>query len=1519
MDNVDPTAYQVPVFQMNSFEVNAYSVSASFLIKNDMNMYNDLDNTGSVKIYEVSTGKTYTVLNEFGEEEFDFANGSTEFSIFYSGLKPDMEYRLIINAPYMIGDNIYKRDFVNRTFYTDSLGVFIEKDAVNTDSIQIKVSKKDYSLAKSATVYLLTQQQAQQDFDINDTSSYKSYSDVFDISKIGEPDEFIALFEGLSSNTEYVARVVVNTEPQDDNSSEDIRTLSSIECRIKTLKEKPVIGTPIVNTNRLSGCFEMQLSSVTDVQNGIFEYNYLVYSCDESNGNAINISINPVKVIKTNNEGSVNLYIDGDIIQRDQTYVVKVIAEFNDNEKIVEYATDYSSPFVMKGSSLPSVYIERKTTEFNEIDGSIIIVNTASTIDYDKGIDIEIENPGVYYKKITLNKDELNITSSQTTIPFDSIFDPTNLKCDSTYRFSVYGYTDLNDGNGSNYRMIGVATEITPEPDPLEASWSDVSSATSQLTKSFQLSSPLNVDSEYEANSLSEITFSLFAGSDTTSEPISTFTDKDTNIELHKSSLKEKYYDNPAIITEETFGLSANQLTNSNYTIVVSKAYDETKTADQTGLEFITTYANEIPINNDTTSVVKALSPPDFPDDTNDSLKIVEIQNAMAPEYGGTTDNNLLDDATVGFKIQAVYDNYAKLAKKVNYYVFDKSTYDYFYENSNVFTERDPIEAGLFLYSVSLDVNTNDTVLPAVNIFFDGNKGENGYAMDGTNYFYAGSYTPNGINSTGMSRGLDYYFAYTVDYVTDQDLVIPTNKYPYDYVKYTEGLILRSIECDTQKISPTFKWFPISSNDTEYKWRYSCTDVDGALANNNFVIRNYDGSNITVSGNYITPDGNWHDITLTDWKTGNFNAYINQNLKLYDGAATLENISTQPIQQTTSAPTGITFQMDTSMIDNNRIIFNIESDSIDSIAAIKSTFKADGVEDKSVYASFTLVDDTHIKAYVNTTSLEEFVGKDITVELYAYYDTGSYGFGMGESEVYALQAISTTPSVQLGNYKTLVLDTLVSSTNIADSAFTLSNMDTVPTSFTLTSVLDGKSIDLNTSIDNSGVVYTSDSRETILLKKLGSVAITAIGGNQVHLGGIIPSISIENPQENIIRNINSVQINYSLSGINSIKDSNITFELYKKTGENQYTLDKNFIAADNLTIYTFNNLEIDTDYKLMVKTTLLDDREVYLIDGLSSESKVAEFYFSTLSEVTINFLNLEYVAESYFDKEIEFSYSLDQILDFYLEYSLWSLDESNNPVEEVLSNQELIDEEMMESDSGVFQLDHNDKIIKCYPGTDLSPGSRYRLYIKAFSINTDDALGSVYNDITIPYPRNPEFYIKTKSKYNENNDTYSIQYYVTATDPDRVITGKSDTEGDYKSGSYGLYKIKIVDKNGIDVTPDEYKNQIYSVSSPQTLFEIDGLNNYSSAYTIQFYAVLDKNNIGKDSIDTIDYDSLSDTYLVDSKVAYTANQFGVVVGNVYIKENVDKTNGTLHLGFTNFTSLDKITKVQYTIINQQDG
>lgn len=1512
----DPTKNQVPVFNITSFEVNAYSVNAKIQIENDTNLYNDLLNIGSVKIYEVSTGKTFDVESEPGNTEFDFTSGATEFTISYSWLKPDMEYRLIINAPYKIGEKIYKRDFVNRTFYTDSLGVFMEKETASTNSINIKVTKKLYSLSKSATVYLLTADQANSTFDINNTISYKYFDCAFDSSKIGHPEEFTASFTSLTANTEYVARIVVNNEGA-EVTDPDIITLSTAQLKVKTLKEKPSLGNPLVNPNRLSGCFEMQLSSLTDVHNGVREFKYQIFECSET-GTITNA--NPVKAISSNSTNPVNAYIDGHTIKKDTIYTVKVFAVFYDNEKYIEYSTGYSTPFTLAGSSIPSVYIKKDSTTFNSIDGSIVIVNTDATIDYTKGITIEVESPAVYYKKVVLNN--LDSTSTQTTIPFSAIFASENLKCDSTYRFTVWGYIDLNDGSGSTYRMIGVATEKTLVPKTLMATWSDVSGGTNAIAKTFQLS---GVDSAYEANSLSQITFSLYKGSDTTAAPIGTFTDVDKDNDLHESTLKATYYDTSTVITEIEFGLSANLLTNPNYTLVVSGTFDETKGADQSSLEYKTTFANEIPVSNTTTTVFKTLSPPDFPSNTDNSLKITEIQNGIASEYGGTKKAELTDDATVGFKIQADYDNFAKLAKKVNYYVFDKQQYEYYYANQNLYADKkDPIEAGLYLYNVSLDVSSNDTFLPPVNILFDGHVSNFGTASNGVKYYYAGSYNANGTSSTGMSRGLDYYFAYTVDYVTAVDQPVASKIYPYDFIKYTKGLVLRSKNCETFKIAPVFAWYPVSLDDTTYTWKYNCTDVDNALYDKNLVVKKSNGDTISVSGGDIQVDPDWHSISLTGWADGNFTASINQNLKLYSTTNVLTPISTQPVQQRQTAPTSLKFTMDTSNISTNKLSFNISGNNLNKISAIKATFSASGVTTKSVFLSLNN-DGSSITGSLKTTELENFVLKNTTITLDAYYDTGYRGFGMGtsSSDIYALQAI-TSPTVALGNYKTLVSGTLVNSTDIMDSAFTLSDLNTTaPTSFTLTSVLSGQqNVKLTNIINNTGVVYTSTSRETILLKKLASTPISYnTNENVINLGGITPSISITSNQSNI----DNVKINYSLSGTNSITDGNIKFKLYKKDTSGNFNHVEDFTVPTSQNTYTFTGLDIGTSYKILVYANI-STGETQLINGSSFDSDLIEYYFTTLSRVTINISKLQYTSNSYFDKKIDLFYSLDQVLGFNIQYSFYSIKSDNTCGDQVLSHQQLITSHMMVTNPTVYSPTDNKATFQCFPGTDLKPGTKYRLYVKAISKTSTDQLGETYQDITIPFPRQPEFFIKTKSEYNSTTDKYSIKYYVTATDPEKIITGDCATSGDYTSGSYGQYKIKIFDSDGNDVTSSvkDYggnEPSIYSINTPNQYFILDNLPNdaYSKAYTIKFYAILDNNNDGKESINTITYENLNDSNLVNSKVAFTTNKYGITVGDVCIKENTDTSNGTLNLGFTNFTSLDKITKVQYTILSQKDG
>ena len=70
-------------------------------------------------------------------------------------------------------------------------------------------------------------------------------------------------------------------------------------------------------------------------------------------------------------------------MSRGVPYAFKVIAIFNDNEKIVEYESEFSNVMKMDGVEFPTVRFEKETITFERIQGKLIIEDPNNTIKTD--------------------------------------------------------------------------------------------------------------------------------------------------------------------------------------------------------------------------------------------------------------------------------------------------------------------------------------------------------------------------------------------------------------------------------------------------------------------------------------------------------------------------------------------------------------------------------------------------------------------------------------------------------------------------------------------------------------------------------------------------------------------------------------------------------------------------------------------------------------------------------------------------------------------------------------------------------------------------------------------------------------------------------------------------------------------------------------------------------------------------------------------------------------------------------
>lgn len=336
-----------PVFNVESFNVDSISVNAQITIQDDEAR---LVRNSYIKILENSTGKTV-----YAREE---SIGTYNIDVSVSTLTPNTDYTLVVESAYDVDGITYTKNFVYKIFRTKSVGITFEKDVFTNSSLKFKVSVDSDSKVKSAQLSL-----------VSSSGTVDQTYEVGNGTLAGQTAEFI----GLQSNTEYTIKLtnVLYDGQIISNGFEQEKTFT-------TLKDKPEISGPEYEMNKRDSTFTLKLTNVVDPDNGIQGYRYEIYDTRTGLDEA------PVytKEVSSNEEIIVN--VDEKILSRGVPYTFKVIALFNDNEKIVEYESEYSDIMKMDGVAFPTVRFEKETITYERIQGKLIIEDPNNTISTDE-------------------------------------------------------------------------------------------------------------------------------------------------------------------------------------------------------------------------------------------------------------------------------------------------------------------------------------------------------------------------------------------------------------------------------------------------------------------------------------------------------------------------------------------------------------------------------------------------------------------------------------------------------------------------------------------------------------------------------------------------------------------------------------------------------------------------------------------------------------------------------------------------------------------------------------------------------------------------------------------------------------------------------------------------------------------------------------------------------------------------------------------------------------------------------
>lgn len=1373
-----------PVFLITDMEVTSNKFSAEI-------KYEDEDNllTGEItlRIIETSTNKlVYESLE---------STGIRTFQIEVENLEENTSYVFVVNSDYVKNAETYNRDFIQKAFVTEPIGISISKNYFTTSEMSFEIEVDANTKVEELEISLI---------DPNDEIVKTYKAKVTDLI-----DDNIVVFDNLSSNTEY--EVVLHNFLYKNSIISD---QFNIQKKYKTLKRKPSFGEPIFTIDKKNAKFNIKVNNISDIDNGVNKYRYEIYD-------ARNLLEEPVvlKVIETDSLGGADIYIDNEVIYRGVPYVYKLIATFYDNEKEYEYETEYSQVMQLDGVEFPSVRFETSEITFERISGNIIITDNGNTITFNESNIITI----VYTDSSGNSK---SFTSSGSpVIPFNV----NNLRANETYTISVYSAVNLQDGNDViDHCYIGsvILQTLPTKPFVLESAVE-----TEDTTKAFKviarLMSEKYIDNSLEANTLTNLTFNLYAGTNTNGELIRTITKVDRDIEEYSSELKTEYYDKSFTLDPSFFELKNQDLQSSYYTIEITNAYD------------YTTYKNNISIISNVVTVKSNGYVPDLPSDVNDSIEVNVIRNNNNPD---NYRNDLNPETVVGYKIKARYDNSKRYAKRINYYLYDAKT------NKLI-----------------------DTIVYQV---------PNNSEIDYT-YIYLKDGTDNEIVDNEFRRGNSYYITYTVDLDLNFDGETET-VYPLEELNVT----LKSKTLIPEKQSAIFLMYPSLSSSTGIKWKYKYTDVDNSLTEKTIYYKIDDKE---LGKEEISISNDFQVVEFPIDKSGYLNLYVYENLVknstpsykkliyqyyevpyVYSG----DRLSNDPLYS--EKKFNIT-------LETNRIIITIldyleDSSFYDRVAAAKLIFKTNN--STKVLDNLSIEDNGTIT--VDIIEIEDFIEKDIIVEMYLYYDNGIMGYDNDSSSLYSFQTIKN--NLYSGYYYILGNNYLNSSETAKNSLFKFS---LVNDKITIIDQITMKSVEFNLTLDEAGYSY---NYEYLFPKELSLAKLISDGSDTFSFNSIIPGISImkADGKQNITSALTTATAFIELygSGDDRIKDNVVYIDVYetndsatestkiddscKKVSVNDLKdgiLIENLEPRKNYYIKVLADVKTGNDY---VRTQLYD---------VNYQNNSKNYYFKTLGSVGVGDIYISYSASSYSQKYLKVDYTLEEIVGYdRIEYEVYRVENDKET---------LID---MEIEPNYIFTKSMTKYIAIPPETGITTSGNYKIVIRAFTkINYNGEESEIELE---PYESTVYYFADLRKPYvgissSRYNSGTKIDFRVNVFDYHRVTYLDS-------------YQVAMYDSDGNDITPDVYKNQYYSTKSYNRIFQLDNLTINKTYYVKVKYVVNVKNDIS----------SLQEEEKVYSVVAM--NEDGTDIGKVYIATSSEDISKAI-LVFYDSYKLSKITDIRYSI------
>lgn len=1443
--------------------------------------------------------------------------------------------------------------YFQKIFETNDFGISLERTYATSSELGFRVnvdSDTDITNAK-LSLYKFNEETHQNEIvkiSYQDGEETKYIEKTVWLSDLEDSKEVI--FDGLDSNTIYTAVL-------DEFSlvSSNFKDVYNITLTTMTLKKTPLFSEMEAKKDTASGSFKLSLGNIDDPDKAITQYTYLIYE----NGNPNETVIDP---IVKGNASPIEVKIgDGDNeLKNDTNYFYKVVIEYYDNEKYVEYTTGDTINFVMGSDPYITVVPKEELISYDKIGATIYLTDNSCLVSIPNREKCPSESSSTV---VTVKKNSVG----GEVIVFSKIVDFEVVDGELKYDLFVDGLQEgtqysievsailNNDGFGQRVEIMHtdeskrtIATKtlssfvaIYPAEDKLLSSANHVVNQRVKLEASENNTGTLTPDET--ASSIKKVVISLYEGSHVedikTQDPLvapMVFTNTD------KINLKEMFYDNYyEITTDETFGLDIDALKALNkdgrlsptYTIMIRAYYD-------------TDEINEVKIENNV--MVYTI------------LESLLLENVLEPdiiikpitnEVSGYIFENLKDKGTiVGYSVNAVYDRKGLVAnnltpQNINIYVYDSN------HNRVKFYIKDD-NGNLVLV---------DKITESISSLEIGNYINEIYMDYGSEY---------GIVDEVMRRGNSYYIGYEIEVETGSGNVLyPSNKSddsPSDYGVYEKW-------SDSIKETPNVKMYIAKSSKDTITYRYEIIDPDKAIYRESidddygfyYRINNGEERKLKIeSVDDLTYKG---DIVLTNLSNNNVYAlYYKKNLKksgifeedvvnYLDG----EDDGLRIFDGYYDAVNGnynFKYEIINNPLTDNKVIIKIlaSNDMLERIVSykVKFTDSKGNTLDKEVWKLSSCSSDDTEEArcfsvdYIDLKNSGMKSDKDstntISVEVEALYDNGltGYDYTVGDELDYPYMIMqNNNTDSERGKYisfnkngKIVVWD---EGLDISKGYYTYSFNNEKRTSLFYKSALNTNYKDNITNISLSSIGYTSNYG--ILNPKMISVDKMKCDNNTFSFSSITPKVSVV--QRTGL--VNGSIMGLTLSGVdladikNEGTDSNPAYYLYIDTWDNE---DDAINSNNSLVVRPRLKVRIDNnDPTKMIEA---------VIDGVASIPSDYSYYFNVYAYMYKNgnyeFVQLfdESIRDKYETKTYSFktkngeslytsrevSYQVDDTVygnrvlntkinltkyqnaypyNFDVMYMICESNECNVDdgyiFKKEISSADVDSTIVSKEDITSYDLEYNKNYyIYIYAVASLYEKDENGEYVKGEQyINLVNSRDKLFKLTAL---REPSFVVTRKAGYGDSE--YYIDFTINVNDLDRTIIGGKykvkliDTDGNV----VGI--LKELDEDGNYVEISNYDNYEFDALVLNKKIRITGLE-ADTKYSIVVYSDAYVNNYSEE------IPKEDRTYEVKMMhTIYTTDNYGVTFGHDISYVITDNSYIALFRSGTNF---DNVVGVNYSV------